>query len=339
MKNIHFKVDSSLEIPIYKQIISRLEQDIGSGKLQPGDQLPSINKVAGELKLAPGTVIRAYKELRELGMISSKQGKGYFVSDAGIILHHRIFLLFDRISAFKEILYESFRNEFDEKTDIQVFFHHYDMKRFDKLIRENLGKFSHYVLMPHLIENVQKSIDRLPAKKIILIDNLPGYLKKTNVKAVCQDFYGDIYQALKQNIGRIKQYEAVNLSLSQSQFQFVPKGIQKGFAAFCNEYQINHKIIQSISNVSLKENELYIIFDDSELLNTLKLIQKKGWKLKENIGIISFDETPMKELLAGGISVLSTDFELMGKTAADLVKGKTTGQISNPFHLIDRMSF
>ncbi len=260
MKNIHFKVDSSLEIPIYKQIISGLEQDIGSGKLQPGDQLPSINKVAGELKLAPGTVIRAYKELRELGMISSKQGKGYFVSDAGIILHHRIFLLFDRISAFKEILYESFRNEFDEKTDIQVFFHHYDLKRFDKLIRENLGKFSRYVLMPHLNENVQKSIDRLPAKKIILIDNLPDNLKKTNVKAVYQDFYGDIYEALNQKLSRIKNYKAVKLSLSQSQFQFVPKGIQKGFAALCNEHQISYKIIQSISHINLKENELYIIF-------------------------------------------------------------------------------
>ncbi len=82
-----------------------------------------------------------------------------------------------------------------------------------------------------------------------------------------------------------------------------------------------------------------LYFDDNELLNTLKLIQDKGWKLKENIGIISFDETPMKELLAGGISVLSTDFEQMGKTAADLVKGEKTGQIANPFCLIDRNSF
>ena len=338
MKNINFKIDSSLEIPLYKQIRNELEQWVSTGKLQPGDQLPSINKVAGEFKLAQGTVIRAYDELKELGIISSKQGKGYFISDADIILHHRIFLLFDRISAFKEILYESFRNEFDEKTDIQVFFHHYDIRRFEKLVRENRGKFSHYVLMPHLNGNAQKSIGLLPETKVILIDNLPDYLK-TNLKAVYQNFYGDIYHALKQNVQQIKKYDAVNLSLSENKFQFVPNGIRKGFAAFCSEFQISHKIIQRISKANLNENELYIIFDDGELLNTLKLIQNKGWKLKENIGIISFDETPMKELLAGGISVLSTDFEQMGKTAADLVKGKISGQIANPFHFIDRESF
>jgi len=47
----------------------------------------------------------------------------------------------------------------------------------------------------------------------------------------------------------------------------------------------------------------------------------------------------MKELLAGGISVLSTDFISMGKTAAQLVKGKINGQIANPFRLIYRYSF
>jgi DNA-binding transcriptional regulator YhcF (GntR family) len=338
MKRLNFKIDNSSEIPLYKQIRNEIEQLIGSAKLQPGNQLPSINRVAGELKLASGTVIRAYEELKELGIITSKQGKGYFISDADIVLQTRIFLLFDRIAAFKEILYESFRNEFDEKTEIQVFFHHYDIKRFEKLIRENFGKFSHYVLMPHLNENVQKCISQLPEKKVILIDNLPDNLK-SNIKAVYQDFYGDINRALKQKINQIKNYGAVNLSLSLNKFQFVPKGIRKGFVDFCNEFQINHKIIQSISKANLTENELYIIFDDGELLNTLKLIQSKGWKLKENIGIISFDETPMKQLLAGGISVLSTDFEQMGKTAADLVKGKIAGQIANPFYFIDRNSF
>jgi DNA-binding LacI/PurR family transcriptional regulator len=97
--------------------------------------------------------------------------------------------------------------------------------------------------------------------------------------------------------------------------------------------------MQNITEANVIKNNLYIIFDDSELLNTLKIIQQKGWKLKDDIGIISFDETPMKELLAGGISVLSTDFELMGKTAAEMVKGKVSGQIANPFRLIYRNSF
>lgn len=331
-------LNTRLEKPVYKQLRDYIENGIGKGQLLPGEKLPSINKLALEYQLAPGTIIRAYEELRELGIISSKQGKGYFISSTDMTLHYRIFLLFDRISVFKEILYDSFRDEFDEQTDIQVFFHHYDKRRFEKLVRENLGRFTHYVLMPHLDKGIQKLINQIPEKKTIFIDNLPENLQ-TKASAVYQDFKNDIYGTLKEKLQKIKKYKAIHLSLSQSHFQFIPQGIQIGFQLLCSDFQLNHSIIRNISENNLQKKGLYIIFDDRELLNTLKIIQKKKWKLGRDIGIISFDETPMKELLAGGISVLSTDFVQMGKTAANLVKGTVEGQIANPFRLIERNSF
>jgi DNA-binding transcriptional regulator YhcF (GntR family) len=332
------KPDKQSITPIYQQIKESVLNAIEDKKLLIGESIPSINKICGEFELAPGTVIRAYDELREMGIISSKQGKGYFVAGTHIEKKTKIFLLFDRMNAFKEILYDSFRNEFDDDTEIQVFFHHYDSKRFEKLVRENLGKFSHYILMPHLHENIQRIVQRIPEKRLIFIDNLPANLH-TNSHAVYQDFYNDISNALKERVNEISKYKCINLSLSKSDFQFVPQETQKGFVNFCETHAFQHKIMQNITESNISKNDLYIIFDDNELLNTLKIIQKKGWKLKDDIGIISFDETPMKELLAGGISVLSTDFELMGKTAAELVKGKVSGQIANPFRMIYRNSF
>ena len=332
------KPEKNLITPVYQQIKNSVLNAVEDKKLLIGDSIPSINKICAEFELAPGTIIRAYDELREMGIISSKQGKGYFISGTQIEKKTRIFLLFDRMNAFKEILYDSFRNEFTEETEIQVFFHHYNPKRFEKLVRENLGKFSHYILMPHLNASIQRIVQRIPEKRLIFIDNLPPDLNTTS-KAVYQDFYNDIYKALFQEADKLKKYKSLNLSLSKSDFQYVPVAIKNGFTKFCNENNLQHNIIQNITELNLKRNNLYIIFDDSELLNTLKTIQKKEWKLKEDIGIISFDETPMKELLAGGISVLSTDFELMGKTAAQMVKGKINGQIANPFRLIYRNSF
>jgi len=332
------KPDKQSITPIYQQIKDSVLNAVEDKKLLIGESIPSINKICGEFELAPGTVIRAYDELREMGIISSKQGKGYFIAGKKKKKKTRIFLLFDRMNAFKEILYDSFRNEFDDETEIQVFFHHYDSKRFEKLVRENLGKFSHYILMPHLNERIQRIVQRFPEKRLIFIDNLPPDLH-TNANAVFQDFYNDIFNALKDRLNEIAKYKSVILSLSKSDFQFVPNETQKGFINFCETHQFQHKIMQNITEANVIKNNLYIIFDDSELLNTLKIIQQKGWKLKDDIGIISFDETPMKELLAGGISVLSTDFELMGKTAAEMVKGKVSGQIANPFRLIYRNSF
>lgn len=332
------KPDKQSIKPVYQQIRDNILAAVSEGKLQIGDSIPSINKICKEFHIAPGTVIRAYDELLEMRIISSKQGKGYFVTGTQTEEKTKIFLLFDRMNAFKEILYDSFRNEFTDETDIQVFFHHYDSKRFEKLVRENLGKFSHYILMPHLNSNIQRIVRRIPEKRLIFIDNLPPDLH-TNSKAVYQDFFNDIYNALFEKVAELKNYKSINLSLSKSDFQFVPVAIQNGFVKFCDENNLQHHIIQYITESNLKKNHLYIIFDDNELLNTLKIIRKKDWKLKDDIGIISFDETPMKELLAGGISVLSTDFELMGKTAAGMVKEKINGQIANPFRLIHRNSF
>lgn len=332
------KPDKQSIKPVYQQIKEDILSAVGNQKLRIGESIPSINKICGEFALAPGTVIRAYEELREMGIISSKQGKGYFVAGTQVEQKTKIFLLFDRMNAFKEILYDSFRNEFNEEVEIQVFFHHYDSKRFEKLIRENLGRFSHYILMPHLNENIQRIVQRIPEKRLIFIDNLPANLR-TNAHAVYQDFYNDIFNAMKERIVEISKYKSIKLSLSKSDFQFVPHETQKGFVNFCEIHHLQHKIIQNITETNISKNNLYIIFDDNELLNTLKIIQNRGWKLKEDIGIISFDETPMKELLAGGISVLSTDFELMGKTAAEMVKGNKSGKIANPFRLIYRDSF
>ncbi len=273
MKWLNKPVKQSIS-PIYQQIKNGILNAIEERKLQIGDSIPSINKICNEFELAPGTVIRAYDELREMGIISSKQGKGYFVAGIYIEQKTKIFLLFDRINAFKEILYDSFRNEFDEETDIQVFFHHYDSKRFEKLVRENLGKFSHYILMPHLHENIQRVVQRIPEKRLIFIDNLPTNLH-TNAHAVYQNFYNDIYNALEDRITEIAKYKSINLSLSKSDFQFVPQETQKGFVSFCETHQFQHKIIQNITESNISKNDLYIIFDDSELLNTLKIIQNK----------------------------------------------------------------
>ena len=331
-------LDKQSIIPLYQQIKDMIIGAVKEKKLSIGQGIPSINKLCAEFGLAPNTVIRAYEELKEMGIVSSKQGKGYFISGTQLDQKTKIFLLFDRMTAYKEILYEAFRNELGEDAEIQVFFHHYDFHRFEKLIRENIGKFSNYVIMPHLNGNIKKIMDRIPEKKLVFIDNFPSYLK-TNANAVYQNFYTDMYNALSDRISELRRYEALNLSLSQSRFQFVPEGNRTGFSAFCKENNFNFSIIESVHEQNLRKNELYIIFDELELVNTLKMCSKKGWELKSDIGIISFDEAPMKELLAGGISVLSTDFMVMGKTAAKMVKGEIKGQLANPFRLIFRNSF
>ena len=69
-------------IPVYKQIIHRVEAAVAEGRLGPGDQLPTIRALHEKLGVNPNTVARAYRELQHLGLIDAEHGSGCYISAA-----------------------------------------------------------------------------------------------------------------------------------------------------------------------------------------------------------------------------------------------------------------
>ena len=65
---------------------------------------------------------------------------------------------------------------------------------------------------------------------------------------------------------------------------------------------------------------------------------KRNWKFGTDIGVISYDDTPLKEIISEGISVISNDFALMGKRAAQMILEKSKGRYPNDYYFIDRNS-
>ena len=81
-----------------------------------------------------------------------------------------------------------------------------------------------------------------------------------------------------------------------------------------------------------------MVIKDSELVEIIKSGLKKGFKLGKDFGIISYNDTPMKEIVEGGVTVISTDFKKMGEQAAEFVKNKQKLQKVLPTYLILRKS-
>jgi len=69
-------------IPVYKQIIHRVQAAVAEGRLGEGDQLPTIRALHEKLDVNPNTVAKAYRELQHLGVISAEHGSGCFVAPA-----------------------------------------------------------------------------------------------------------------------------------------------------------------------------------------------------------------------------------------------------------------
>lgn len=73
-------------------------------------------------------------------------------------------------------------------------------------------------------------------------------------------------------------------------------------------------------------------------MNLIRICGQKGLRIGKDIGIISYNETPLKEILLERITVISTDHECMGCSAARLILEKRSEHIKNPFTLIRRKS-
>jgi len=85
-------VNPASGVPLYLQIQHQVKHAVGAGALKPGDALPSVRKLAGDLGINPNTVARAYTELEREAVIRTVPGGGTFVSDgqAGLLKAERV---------------------------------------------------------------------------------------------------------------------------------------------------------------------------------------------------------------------------------------------------------
>jgi GntR family transcriptional regulator len=72
-------IDPSDATPIYAQLERGFRAAIASGRLRPGDQLPTVRQLAVQLRINANTVARVYAELERTGVLETRRGVGSFV--------------------------------------------------------------------------------------------------------------------------------------------------------------------------------------------------------------------------------------------------------------------
>ncbi len=105
--------------PFYQQVVTQIKFLVASGRLEEGEQLPPVRKLAEQLLINPNTVARAYRELEAEGVVAPKRGAGVFVSDVGSPLSRKekTRILGERINA---MLTESQQLGFDLEAVVKL---------------------------------------------------------------------------------------------------------------------------------------------------------------------------------------------------------------------------
>ena len=334
----HIHIDGYSATPKYLQLTNSIKDAIIAGKIKKDELLPSINELSCILEISRDTAEKGYKHLKSLGIVNSVPGKGYYISNVDFRQRLRIFLLFNKLSSHKKIVYDAFVAALGEHVAIDFYIYNNDFALFKKLLDNKKEDYSHYVIIPHFIEGGEESyrlINEIPKDKLVLLDKLlPGV--EGEYAAVYENFEKDIYQALEQARDQLSKYHTLKIIFPDK--SYFPNEIIKGFNRFCQQYAFSHKIVNDISTEPILEGEVFINLMEADLVTLIERIISLKLQVGKQVGVISYNETPLKKVILNGITTISTDFSKMGELAAQLILSNSHAHAEVPFHLTLRPS-
>jgi len=334
-----FEIDCDRRTPKYLQIINSVTKSINQGRLKKGDKILSINELSTAFYLSRDTVQKAYDMLETQGIIMPVRGKGFYINRTDVNSSRRVLLLFNKISNYKKLIYNSFVQAFDEHATVDLKIHHGNSKVFENLIDTHLNDYDYFVIMPHFYdhkEDAYRVIKKIPGQKLIILDKELDESNDTYA-SVYQDFKNDIIAALESGLHLLGKYK--KLVLVYPKFVSYPIEISIGFKKFCILHNIDYQILSEVTaDTGVDKGSAYIVIEEADLVNLIKKCKNDNLAIGTDVGIISYNDTALKEILLDGITVISTDHAQMGKIAALLIIGDKREKVRNDFNLIIRKS-
>ncbi|MCK3684908.1 GntR family transcriptional regulator [Maribellus sp. YY47] len=298
-----------------QQLVHSITEAIAKGELKAGDPLPSVNQLSSESGFSRDTVFKAYNILKQRSVVESAPTKGYFVANES----YRVFVLLDDFSAFKEQLYQSLRQNLPESYAVDLLFHHYNREVFTQLIESSLGRYSMYVVMNIDHQSMEPILNKIDSNKLLLLDM--GKPANDKVNYLLQDFGESVIHCLDEQADRFRKYNELVLVYSEKDTPH-PGEVVPAIQSFCKKHSIIFSRVSRFDSSKLKSGQAYFVIRDSDLVEVIKSCRSNQLELGKQVGIISYNDTPMKEIVGGGITVISTDFEEMGREVATFVQHK-----------------
>ncbi len=315
-------------------IVETLSQSIREGEIPAGCSLPSVDEATRKFGVARKTVVRAYAKLIARGFVESRPRKGYYVINKQPLVKTKILLVIHSFEAHFERIYNEFRERVSGHSEIEVYFHHYNIKMLELIVTRNIDSYDLFIISSFDHPRIPAVIGRIPAGKVLIIsrnDRLEG-----RYNSIVQDFYTGTAEALSSVVDEIKKYSRFILSFPKSSGH--SETLKAGFERFCTDYLVPFQVVDSFENVEICQRCLYLVIDDQDLIKLLQICKLRGWEPGRDVGVISYNESPLKEVIRDGITVISCNFKMMAAEMAEFVKNRVSTQKIIPIKIINRNS-
>lgn len=315
MSVFHLNIQEAAGQTKLQNLVHSITEAISNGVLKVGDTLPSVNQLSKESGFSRDTVFKAYNILKQRNIIESAPQKGYYVANES----YKVFMLLDDFSAFKEQLYQSFRQNLPDSYSVDLLFHHYNPEVFDQLVQNSVGRYSMYVVMNIDNKKVEPILNRIDANKLLILDM--GKPENGRLNYLLQDFNSSVEKCLEEGLAQFKKYKELILVYAENRTPH-PKETVNAVRRFTQKNKIQFRKISQVKEADIQKGQAWFVIGESDLVKVIKTARKKNLTIGNELGIISYNDTPMKQIVGNGITVITADFTLMGKKAAEFVKNK-----------------
>ncbi len=306
----------------HEQLVNGIINAIEERIIVKGSMLPSVNKMVKELGFARKTIVKAYTDLKDRGIVESKNRLGYYIANEATDQTIKVALILYAFHTFQEEFYNSFRASLGKNIQLDVFFHHSNMSVFESIFSNVSDKYGMYVVAPIQNEKSRKLLKSIPANKLLLIDR---YLNLgSEYSHITQEFRQSLYSVLNGLNETIRTFKNCVLFFRPKNDN--PIEVLRAFENYIEDNQLNSEVKNYYEPNSVCKGNCYFIQNDNDLWELLKDCKHKNLEIGRDIGILSFNESTIKEFVMGGITTISTDFVLMAQKAAEFVLKREKSQ-------------
>jgi len=290
-------------------LVNALTGAMDNGTYVSGDALPSVNELSRISGFSRDTVVKAYRLLQERALVKSIPAKGFFVAGKT----RRVFMLLDDFSAFKEQLYQAFRSDIPKTWMVDLLFHHYNENIFKQVILNAIGRYGVYVIMNLSNRELHPVLARIPTNQLLILDM--GTAERQDVSCLLQNFDEAVNKCLEESLPLLRKYEELVLIYSHQKTPH-PADTVKAVEKFCSGNGFGFTLQPEPDLRSIKKGQIYLVIKENDLVDVVLACRRQNLLLGSDVGIIAYNDTPMKEIAGNGITTISVNFTEMGRKAA-----------------------
>jgi len=329
-------VEESSSMPKYMQIVNVVLSDIENGIFKAGEMIPSINETSSEFYISRDTVEKAYKKLKEIGIIGSVRGKGYYVTTSSPGQGKKVMVVTEHFGNETRYLFDKLKQTFTKSGGVEIYFHAGNPELLKKSIQNHIGLYDYYIVLSnpqnHSFE-MREAVGIIPASKLIYIQKSADLNRE--VFAVFEYDETQLRNKLNELADVFNRYKRIHVGVpGNTVFGTLYDGVLNYFL----DNGIQFELIPDIVDMDVREGDLYITGCDEELYAVLNETTSKKFIPGQDVGVIGLTDSPLIEFIGGGITVISADYLQICRGVASVVQGKIKETVGVGYTIVRRAS-